>query len=157
MNANKLIKLIVVTDGSRLRAFRFSARRQHGGLYFHCQEILDSQEADGSRLPDDADGGGAAECDWSARLEALAGQIEGLVVHEHPALWNLVAPPELVDRLRPMLCGDARHCLTRAVGDNMINDDLSQVVIRFPPVPCWSAPMQDGNGRHALGHQAAAC
>lgn len=146
---NKFIKLIIVTDGSRFRAFRFSARRQGDDLYFHCAEIP------GTRSGGPPATGGCG--DQPANLEMLAERIVGVVSHERPELWNLVAPQEVADELARLLCDEACERLTRTVSDDMINVSLAEVVLRFPPVPCTGTrPVPRHHGPHGDGRLAVA-
>ncbi len=131
---NKFIKLIVVTDGVRFRAFRFSARRQGDDLFFHCAEIPGA--ACGVLIDGDVDCGSGGGED----IEGLADRIVGLVSHEQPELWNLVAPSDVGDQLGRFLGGDAGERLTKTISDNMINVSLAEVVLRFPPAPCGGVP-----------------
>jgi hypothetical protein len=120
-------KLVIVTDGSRMRGFRLSDRQHGNNLSFRCTEISP------------AEAGGEADESTESQLSALARQISELVAQEDAALWNLAAPRDLLTPLLGRLESDAGQRLTRTSACNLINTSLTEIAIRFPPTPCQSA------------------
>ena len=121
-------KLVIITDGSRLRSFRLSDRMRGNDLSFHCTELGHVPEPAGT----DAQG--------EEVLEALADRISQLVDEEQPAMWNLAGPRDLLDPVTRWLHPDARARLTRTHVWELMEASLTEIALRFPPTPCQSAP-----------------
>jgi len=135
-------KLIIVTDGARLRGFRLNDYQRHGNLSFRCTEIqvLPCEPDLASDGADDEDD--LSEQDESSQirdLAELADQIGTLVMREQAALWNLIAPAQVLPQIRKRLPADAEMKLTRTEAANMIGVSLSEIALRFPPTPYRAA------------------
>lgn len=129
-------KLVIITDGSRLRSFRLSDRMRGNDLSFHCTELGNVPQPSGES-PD----GGLAE---------LAERISRLVEEEQPALWNLAGPRDLLDSVTQWLHPDARSRLTRTHVWELMEANLTEIALRFPPTPCQAPPPPPLRQRQAL-------
>jgi hypothetical protein len=124
-------KLVIITDGCRLRGFRLIDRQRGDDLSLHCTEIHTLCLCE------------EATADQAAELEELAGRISDLINDEQPALWNLAAPREVIDPVVRLLRSEARSRLTRTQVCNLIDANLTEIALRFPPTPC-QAPVVRG-------------
>ena len=63
----------------------------------------------------------------------LAVRISSLVLREQPALWNLVAPPELLTNIVDHLAPRARARLTKTQGTRSMPRGPDEIRSRFGP------------------------
>ena len=115
--------IMIVTDGERLRAFRFSPRLQDHALRFNCTEVS-------APNPPDQDNTPAAN-----GLPTIAGKISDIMAEEEPALWHLVVPDELRNPLLSELNHETERTLTRTVAGNLMDSNLTTIASLFPPTP----------------------
>ena len=121
-------KVIVITDGLKLRAFRISDHQHESDLRISYMEIRSADLRSGI---DESDG---------ERLSRIAEQVSQIMVEEEPVFWNLVAPENLLDSLLLVLGRKLVQCPARAVADDLVGASLPDIAVRFPPMPCqqWS-------------------
>jgi hypothetical protein len=117
-------KVIVITDGLKLRAFRISDHQHDSDLRFRYMEIRSADL-----------GSGIGESDGE-RLSRIAEQVSQIMVEEEPVFWNLVAPENLLDSLLLVLGRKLVQCPARAVADDLVGASLPDIAVRFPPMPC---------------------
>ena len=117
-------KVIIVTDGAKLRAIRISNRRRGDALRFVYAELPALNPPDQDRVVS------------SNGLSSIAEKIRDIMSQEDPLFWNLVAPEEVLDPLQRELDHETGQTLTRAVAGNLVASSLTTIASLFPPTPC---------------------
>lgn len=125
--------IMIVTDGERLRAFRFSPRLQDHALRFLCTEVSHANPPDHDSMPSH-DG-----------LPTIAEKISDIMADENPALWHLVVPDELRNPLLSELSHEIEQTLTRTVAGNLMDSSLTTIATLFPPTPSRQAAIGSGS------------
>ena len=108
-------KLVIVTDGSKVRGFLLRGRLNSRSLCVKCSEVHSSS------LCDDP--------------VALARQIDNLVIEHSPEFWNLSAPRDLLNSLVCLLGSHAAERLTRTRVGNLVGSSVTEIVLQFPLAP----------------------
>lgn len=154
-------KIVIITDGEDLRAFRLTTRRSNRGLRYDTEEVdvsfhgshrhspamLEHAVFGESDLPapvKKADGGDARRRTMlrgiddpdEREVQCIAKWITRVIRREKPDLWNLMAPPDLSNELFEVLDSDVMERLTCVQIGDLLEITAEQVEEHFHPMGC---------------------
>lgn len=154
-DAHSMKKVVIITDGEDLQAFRLMSHGGDHGLDFRSEEILGAFHGSKRRSStllrravfgegefEDGrawkDGGPArnkrtrhSDAAGKTRVRYIARRIERIVRIEEPDLWNLVTPPDLADEVREALSMEVKERLTCVRMSDLIRITVDEVEDRF--------------------------